>query len=227
MSPTSAKQSVLGKLQLMGGVTPSMAPRLELVFQPTLVIAAGRIDAAGAELANGFVEPLTKAIREVMMPSIQQNFASGGRPAWEPLSESTLEIRRRFGVGGTRTLYVTGRLENVASSFEIWTITRAFATIRDLPPSVWYGKIHQAGYEGQNSMKRRLRKTGGDVGAAHESLMADQISAMRSGTTLGGGGVAAIPARPFIVFQPEDEDEITQIFIDWMEKVFEKHWPGR
>jgi phage gpG-like protein len=39
--------------------------------------------------------------------------------------------------------------------FNIWTVDRTKAALLDLPPKIWYGKIHQAGYgyggsKGQN-----------------------------------------------------------------------------
>lgn len=175
-------------------------------------------------MTTGFIEPLTKAVKEVMMPSIYKNFQVSGRPKWEPLSEATLRIRDYYGHNTSAPLVWTGKLWETASSFEVWKITKGFATIDDLPGDVWYGKIHQAGYDG-GSMKGRLKKFGGDPKKALESLMDEQVTKMQTGGKMSGGGASAIPARPFVVFQPEDEDDISQIFIDWMEKQFDKHWP--
>jgi phage gpG-like protein len=226
MVATTSKSAVLGKLGLMGGVTSGMAPQLEIKFEPTLVIAAGRIERMGMEFKRGFREPLEEAITKVMMISIWNNFNLSGRPKWAPLSEATLRIREWYGNGNTWPLIWTGALQETASSFGVWTITNGYATISDLPSDVWYGKIHQAGYGGK-SMKTRLKAAGGDAKAALDGLMDEQVSKMQSGGTMGGGGASPIPARPFIMFQPEDEDEITDIFIKWVDEKMDEHWHGR
>lgn len=33
-----------------------------------------------------------------------------------------------------------------------------------------------------------------------------------------------IPARPFLMIQPEDADNVEEIFLDWMERVARGHW---
>jgi phage gpG-like protein len=231
----------------MQGVTSAQAPQLDIKFEPTLVIAAGKIDRMGMEFAHGFIEPLTKAIHDIVAPSIAKNFVVGGRPKWEPLSEASLHIRDYYGVGHSRPLFWTTALYDAARSVDIWTITKGYATINDLPSNVWYGKIHQAGYEGKQ-MSARMKANGGNAKAALESLMDEQYSKIggkigkgratkydqkgggpidRKGAsgTMGGGGASPIPARPFVMFQPEDEDAISELFIKWMEEQVDKHWP--
>lgn len=208
-------------LNVRGGITSSMAPQLELDFEPSVIITTGRINKMGASFRS-FREPLTDAIRKVMMPSIWENFESGGRPKWAPLSEATLLIRRRWGYSGTDPLTWTGRLSEVAASFEIWTITQSFATIQSLPAEVWYGKIHQVGYEGAGGKKSGVSKGKRDK----TSLYAKQRAMLRGEISVERGGAASIPARPFIMFQEEDVDSIHEIFDEWLAKKIGDAWPA-
>jgi len=224
---------VLGKLSTLGGISSAAFPALEMKFEPSIIIAAGKIDRLGG-LIKDFKEPLTESVRKVMMPSIANNFASGGRPAWEPLSEATLEIRQNFGVGGDRILVRSGKLESLASSFGVWRITNAYATVDNIP--VWYANIQQGGYSGR-SMSHRVKAAGGNKKAALEKLQDEQLAKFGGKYTTGGKvtavrgpslprEAASIPARPFIMFQPEDEDDVAQIFIDWLGKKINEAWPG-
>jgi phage gpG-like protein len=52
-------------------------------------------------------------------------------------------------------------------------------------------------------------------------------SAMRSGGTMKTKGAPAIPARPFALFQDEDEDRIAEVFIKWMQERIDRVWPAR
>lgn len=109
-------------------------------FEPSVAIQAAGLRRFSNNL-DDLREPLTQAVKQVMQPSIRKNFNSGGRPAWEPLSEDTVKKK-----GGDRRILIdSGNLRFVASMFSIWTITESSATIRDLPQMVWYGKVHQTG----------------------------------------------------------------------------------
>jgi len=221
-APTS-KRAILGKLRMRGGLTPDVVG-VEMSFTPSLAIMAARIDKLGLDIRS-FREPLKRSIQKVMIPSFRANFAQGGRPdAWEPLSDSTIEIRERLGFGGGDTVLVrTGALAKTMGQLNIWTITKTTAIIKDLPSRVWYGAIQQAGYEG-GSMRARIKKHGGDAAAAFESLIDDQKHAMRTGTKIKTVGAATIPARPFALFQDEDEDAITEVFIAWMDERIARTW---
>lgn len=153
----------------MGGLRIGMTTRME--FQPSpAIIAASLLQMS--EGVSSFKEPLTRAVKEVMIPSFQKNFNTGGRPAWEPLAEYTVEVR-----GSASPILVrSGRLQRTMGRVGIWTITDAHAVIEGLPADVWYGHVHQAG--------------------------------SRKNTT--------IPARPFALIQPEDEEAIVRIFDEWL-----------
>lgn len=92
---------------------------------------------------RSFREPLQKAVRDVVIPSIRQNFDAGGRPAWKPLSEATLSIR-----DGNTILVRTGALRQGATQQNNWKYTTTEAVMEGLPSRVWYGMIHQLGGTG-------------------------------------------------------------------------------
>lgn len=220
VTPADVKKAVFKGLGSFSGVTGAMAPSLEFTFEPTIVIAASRIDKLGVDIRS-FRKPLERAIREVVIPSIGQNFDVGGRPSWEPLSVSTEEIRSRIGkrpVG--RVLVSTGALRRGATQLNNWKIGRGAAVFAQLPPRVWYGMVHQLGYEGK-TMTSRIKAAGGDKGKALANAIADAMSGKSTGHV-----VPPIPARPFAMLQPEDEDRITEIFIEWLGERAHVAWPG-
>jgi phage virion morphogenesis protein len=173
-------------LRIRNGMTSDKLPpgiSWTFKFEPSVAIQAAGI----RQFAHGIEDmrvPLTKAVKQVMQPSIRRNFNVGGRPAWEPLSEDTIKAKR----GDARILIDSGNLLFVASMFAIWTITDNSATVRDLPSMVRYGKVHQKG--------------------------AKKAGSGSNGTN--GRGYVNIPARPFIMVQPEDEEKIREIFARWL-----------
>lgn len=191
-------------------------------FKPSLGIVAKQLDAFG-EAIKDMREPLTKSVREVMGPSIQQNFVSGGRPTWEPLSPATLARRKDDGA----ILVRTGSLGNVASSPRIWSIGSTSATIRDLPEKVWYGKVHQEGHAGDqfsggNWFKKYQTAARKIAGPDEDDKTVDEIAFKLFDKRIVSHGPApkgspSIPARPFAVFQDEDLDDIQLIFAEWLE----------
>jgi phage gpG-like protein len=168
-------------------------------FEPSVGISARKLDKLGIDIRS-FREPLKRSIREVMVPSIRQNFDSGGRPAWVPLHDFTVKKKK----GDARPLIRTGSLRRVATQMNIWTIDTEKAMVTDLPQSVWYGKVHQAGYEGNAG------------GASTKQLVNTATGAIIEIEDEGEAGSGAIPARPFIVMQNEDVNNIDRVFTDWL-----------
>lgn len=116
-------------------------------FKPSIGIVAKNVDRFGLDIRS-FREPLKRSAQKVLGPSFQKNFDEGGRPqSWEPWSEATVEIRDRMGVVGGNLMVRSGKLRRVAGQLNIWTITPTAATIKNLPDSVWYGRLHQAGFK--------------------------------------------------------------------------------
>lgn len=162
---------------------------LEFEFTPSIGILAKDINKLGLEISH-FREPIVLSIQKVMIPSFRTNFRVQGRPHWKPLSPEAVE--RRHGATGP-ILRRTGRLERDATQTSRWHITDFAASIQSWPESSWYGVIHQAGY-----------------GMAAKASIKKQTSK--------GAAQFVIPARPFIMFQDEDEIEIQEIFFAWLEK---------
>lgn len=88
-------------------------------------------------------EPLKRAVQGVLAGSFRYNFDVGGRPGWEPLAESTVQIKHDLGYPPD-ILVRTGKLKRVAGQLNIWTITREEAYVTQLPGAE-YGEFHQSG----------------------------------------------------------------------------------
>lgn len=204
------RTSVLGGLGTRSGLGPSMV--LGLTFEPSIGIVAGRIDKLGLDIRS-FRVPIMESIRRVMVPSIRKNFEEGGRPdSWEPLSEYTLATRAKQG-SGEKILDRTGTLARAASQINIWDVTMVAAVIRDLPERAWYGKVHQAGL----SKGSHVSRSRAGIKTAQEIMKQARASG-------GGGAAGEIPARPFLMFQDEDELAIQEIFLLWLGERVARTW---
>jgi phage gpG-like protein len=182
-------------------LTPHLVQRnvsIDLKFEPSVGILARKVDKLGMDIRS-FREPLTRSVREVMVPSIRMNFDVGGRPAWEPLHEFTVKKKK----GNAAPLIRTGALRRVASQINIWTISSESAMITDLPQSVWYGKVHQAGHGATGMVTKRI----------FNPMTKRYTEFEEEGTEAGSG---AIPARPFVVLQEQDVIAIERVFADWL-----------
>lgn len=165
---------------------------LDIHFEPAMIISARKVDKLGIDIRS-FREPLKRSIQQVVIPSIRKNFDVGGRnPKWPALAPQTV---KRKG-GNSRPLIRTGKLRRTMGYLNIWTIDREKAFIQDLPDSIWYGKVHQAGAKGQfenfyDPVKKRKVNIGDD---------------------------GAIPQREFVVLRRKDEIDIERVFEQWLEE---------
>lgn len=186
-------------------------------FSPSIGILARDIDKLGIDIRS-FREPLTRAIKEVMIPSIKKNFDAEGRPSWEPLSEATMNIRGDQGSGG-KILDRSGRLKRRMQQQTRWTITEESASIQDLPQDIWYGRIHQEGLGGIRTRVGRTLKANPGMSPAQASkrVMANIDRDILSGKARTHS-TSNIPARPFVMFQDEDIDGIYEVFQTWLEE---------
>ncbi len=215
-------RAVVGKLRINPKVMRTSVP--QLTFSPSIGVIARDIDKLGLNIKS-FREPLKRAVQQVIIPSIQRNFDAEGRPSWEPYSEGTIEIRDNLGSPVGNLLYKRGYLKRTMSYLNIWTINNNAAILLDLPPSVWYGKLQQGGFEGSGSLRSAAR-SGKSVSGALRTAMRNAQQARTAGTTVKAGA-RPIPARPFIMLQPKDEDDIVEVFIKWLEERIERDWAGR
>jgi len=164
---------------------------------------ARKIDKLGLDIRS-FKEPLSRAIKQVVIPSITMNFHKHGRPRWPELSPDTIAKK-----GHARPLLLTGDLQKTMKLFSIWHVDREKALLANLPNNVWYGVVHQAGYGGR---AQSIRVVNIGTGAAGQT-----------GATFGNPlnfseETGAIPARPFVLLQTQDEVAITQVFEEWLEE---------
>lgn len=155
----------------------------EIDFKPNLSVVQAHYRELGIQIKS-FKEPLRRAVKQVIIPSIRTNFDVGGRPAWAPYADSTLDFHDMLNEAMSQSMLVkSGALRQTMGYLNIWTFTKEEAFIDGLPSNVWYGKLHQQGFN-------------------------------------------KIPARPFIMLQSKDEQDIERIFEKWLEERIEKAWPG-
>jgi phage gpG-like protein len=192
---------------------------LDFDFDPSIGLVAKKVDKLGLDITS-FREPLSRAIKQVMIPSFRKNFAEGGRPEWEPLAPYTVRVR-----GTERPILVrTGRLVKAATSFDIWAIGSNSAIIRSLGSDAWYGTIHQAGYGGFGQHVKKAEKAFAGQKASAKDILAKAFELLDS-TDPTTHATFTIPARPFIMFQEEDENAVRDVFAVWLqEKIDEVAW---
>jgi phage gpG-like protein len=88
---------------------------------------------------NRMREPLLRVAREVLSPSIEENFRVGGRPKWARVDQgSTYRTGRRGGP----PLDVTGTLKRAATAFARFQVRNNTMTYGNFPPSAWYAVVH-------------------------------------------------------------------------------------
>jgi phage gpG-like protein len=130
---------------LLGGEMATGQPILVLDFKPPLSTIKRDLLLLGADIRS-LHEPLKRSVQQVIIPSIRANFDAGGRPTWPPYAESTIEFHKDLGESISSSMLVkTGALRRVATTLAIWNIGKEDAVLNALPPSVWYGNIHQGG----------------------------------------------------------------------------------
>jgi phage gpG-like protein len=180
-------------------------------ISPSLGLVAADIDRLGLSIENTRI-PITRAIVQVMIPSIAKNFASEGRPVpWEPLAEYTRSVRGNAGP----ILNRTGKLKRGVTKLHIWKIKDDSATIIELPQEIWYGAVHQSGYGGFAKYVK-MAKAMAPKGARPAQItqlafkLLDQVSPSRQAKI-------HIPQRQFLMFQEDDVDDIQQVFAEWLE----------
>jgi phage gpG-like protein len=99
---------------------------------------------AVAATIDDFRPAFEEVASEVISPSIQHNFDSGGRPRWEPLSEDTLRRKNMMGYRDpSKILVATGAMEQAATNPTNYIITKD--ELRAAPFGIEYWGYHQMG----------------------------------------------------------------------------------
>lgn len=187
---------------LTGGLIISNKITISMDFQPSAGISAKKLDRLGMDIRS-FHEPLKDAVQKVVIPSIRRNFDSEGRPSWTPLAQRTVWARG----SAHPILNRTGNLRRQMGYLKVWHIGREMAMIRDLPQSIWYGKVQQAGL-GLHDVQEDFRYATSSTGKASQTPVSVGMK------NLGEPG--SIPPRPFVMIQAEDEPKIERIFQRWL-----------
>jgi len=98
------------------------------------------LDFAGA---NRMRQPLLKISREVLSPSINRNFAVGGRPnKWEQVGTSNYRSKKGDKAGGSSPLWVTGKMKRSAKAFARFRVFKNELTYGNFPSTLWYAVVH-------------------------------------------------------------------------------------
>lgn len=208
---------ISSQLRINPRVMRESVPQLQ--FNPSVGIIARDIDKLGIDIRS-FREPLKRAVQQVVIPSIQQNFESEGRPAWEPYASSTVEVREKLGQPVGDLLNKTGALKRTMGYLNLWTINANAAILLDIP--LWYGKIQHEGND--TSMASAVKTKGG--AQAFADLQNRIRRSMQTGQAMGSSA-GAIPARPFVMVQAEDVVAINEVFALWLQERVDLHWSRR
>jgi len=178
---------------------------LEIDMDPSAIIMIASFDKLGLDIRS-FRVPLERSVREVMAPSLRQNFFEQGRPdQWQELAEQTVYTKELLGYSATAPfpLVRTGKLRTVAGQINLWVIDgiEGTATV-ELPETVWYGRVHQEGGSsgGIGSIERR------------RSRLTGQIKEIERGVP------GYVPQRIWAIIQDRDIDAIEEVFDKWLEE---------
>lgn len=155
------------------------------------------------------------AIGPLMVSSSVKNFQAGGRPtAWAPNAPST--ARKKAKAGRTKILIWSGALYR-SITFTAGSQTLTWGT--NLP----YGRIHQEGGtithpSGEGKVRLRTNAKGGllrnERGGAIFAKGSHKRAVERAFTH--DAYPITIPARPFLVLQPEDRVLAQSIISRWV-----------
>ena len=215
-------QSAAKSILTNNSLSSSMA--LSASFENAIPIVIEKINRLRVNIKS-FRVPLELSIREVIIPSIQTNFNDSGRPGWAPLADATEKTREMLNFYPGPALIRTGKLQRVATQLNIWEITSWDARMPSLPDKVFYGNIQQEGF-GNGASKSELTKhvmapirKAGVVAPKRKAYWEAGFIAQTVAASKSAGGEHKgdyIPARPFMMIQPEDVAAIEKIFADWL-----------
>lgn len=195
---------------------------------------AGRIDKLGMSFKS-FREPLTKALNQVIIPSIHKNFDAQGRPKWKELKKSTIRRRLMDGYPRGPILYRSGRLRRGATKKNIWYIgplsTGARSGGSDIlrvkteyfSQLVPYARYHQKGARVPTTRRTGKLKTTIErvPGGGFEAFGGESREWTEGGP---GAEFGKLVPRPFIQLTTEEEIEIYNIFVAFMVEKVDKSW---
>lgn len=159
----------------------------------------------------GDLTPAMKIIGQIVRTSIVRNFEKGGRPSkWAPLSPATLARRK----GRAKILMDRGMGGGLAGSIH----DRADRDSVTVGTNKIYAAVHQFGAKKgafgavEANIKAHMRKITKIFGRP----VKPRKVAVRAHTKKMKLPWGDIPARPFVMVQPEDWDEIRESLNDFL-----------
>ncbi len=186
-------------------------------------VDAGKVTVALSRFALSLSgkDELLRTIGLGQLVSVRRTFRDQGSPggSWPPLSPASLSWRKYSA--GHKLLINTGLLLNsIMYSVEGNTVT--------IGTGVRYASIHQFGFDGTQSVKPysyiRRQKSRDTVGKFSITNKAGRSQTVKRKTSSGIGTVNVrgfsrhirIPARPFLIFRPEDPARIQSEVQTWV-----------
>jgi phage gpG-like protein len=142
------------------------------------------------------LRPVMRVVGEIVTTSIRKNFAVGGRPKrWKPSARARRE--------GGQTLVDTARLKNSIHPGRITARSVRVGT------DVVYAAAHHFGFTGTVRIPAHRRVI---TQAFGKRLATPRVVQVRAHTAR-----RTIPAREFMLLQPEDETEIQATVLDYVQ----------
>jgi phage gpG-like protein len=133
----------------MAGVPAMGNPGMSIAIDidPNPVILVAQFDKLSLDIRS-FKEPLERSVRQVVIPSIKENFDAEGRPdTWEELTPETIMMRDYEGYPEGPILERSGRLRKAATALARWRFTREEAVGgEEWPGTAWYAPLHDQGF---------------------------------------------------------------------------------
>jgi phage virion morphogenesis protein len=158
--------------------------------------------------------PIMKEVAQKLRGSIQENFRSGGRPEkWAPSKRSNSQHGQ--------PLHGTGRLmKSLTQPGSEGYNTEVTSDGINIGSGLRYAAIHQFGFDGSEQVKAHSRsmRSGNLFGRGERvNKKTGEITMGRVQTGSGVGFVNSftrhmrMPARPYIVFQDKDLEDVARI----------------
>lgn len=160
------------------------------------------------------LKPAMGLIGEIALGSIQENFEKGGRPSWEPLSQTTINIRKRINKWPGRILVRSGVAGGLLGGISYRPGDNDVTLSANKP----YATTHHFGAKKGSfgtvaaTIKEHIRKINQAFGKPIEPRDV-KVKAHTRKMTLPWGD---IPARPFMMVQDEDWTEIKETLAEYL-----------
>jgi phage gpG-like protein len=154
------------------------------------------------------IKPALQEIAVMQTSSFQENFIQGGRPLWIPSN--------RVKKYGGQTLLISGRLMKSTLLPQVTDEGITFGS--NLP----YAAIHQRGFDGTETVRSFVRKVRSRNVFGRGERVNKKTGEIRMGKVKTAEGIGVVksftrhmrmPARPFIVFQPQDIEDAGKILL--------------